>query len=53
MERFVFVMAFLFMASPTSAGDLLVGIGVDDVSDRTGTEAITLGLEYHANPFYE
>lgn len=34
------------------AGDMIIGIGQDDVLDQTDTEAAALVIEYHADPFW-
>ncbi|GFE49049.1 hypothetical protein So717_08020 [Roseobacter cerasinus] len=52
MKTFASVLTFTLATSPAFAGDLITGLGVDDVFDQTDTETGALIIEYHADPFY-
>lgn len=43
----------LFSAQQTQAGDFVLGLGADNIDDSDFSEAFSIQLEYHANPFAE
>lgn len=47
------VVGMLLTAPQTQAGDFVVGLGADNFDDSEVSEAFSLQLEYHANPFAE
>ena len=53
MHAITALCAALIAAQPAAAGEVIVGLGVDDVFDQTGTEAAAIALEYHFDPFHE
>lgn len=53
MKYLIAVLAVVIMTVfAAQADDLIVGLGGDDVTDQTNTQALALVIEYHTEPFY-
>lgn len=53
MTKGLLGIAAILAATSATAGDIIVGIGQDDVFDQTETSAVAAVLEYHADPFFD
>jgi lipid A 3-O-deacylase len=53
MQHTVSALVLMFSASAAYSGELVVGIGADDIGKHTDTTATAFVAEYHAAPFYK
>ncbi|MFG6554981.1 hypothetical protein, partial [Sulfitobacter sp. 1A16808] len=53
MQHLTTALFFVLSTSAAYSGEVVLGLGVDDVLDHTDTSAPAVVAEYHFSPFFE